>query len=189
MRTALEEKSTTIQKLMRENCSLTKSISDITKRMNILEQHARSNNVEIQCIPEHPSENLINTVLQLGKVIKCDIKDTDIQLTTRIAKKDANNKRPKSVLVKFTSPRVRDTFLAASLQFNKNNPKSKLNSSHLGIANDKPVPIYVVEHLSPENKALHAATRVRAKELGYRFVWVRNGRIFIKKDENSTKIK
>lgn len=185
IKTTLEEKTTKIQILEKDNSDLKSSVKDLTKRINILEQHARASNIEIQCIPEHRTENLVSTVLQLSRVLGCDIADTDIQLCTRTAKKDKQNTRPRSVLVKFNSPRLRDTFLAASIQFNKANPSNKLNSSHLGIATDKPLPIFVVEHLSPENKALHAATRVRAKEINYKFVWVRNGRIFLKKDENS----
>lgn len=108
-------------------------------------------------------------------------------ICTRIAKRDTSNPRPRSVLER-SSPRLRDTFLAACVNYNKANSKAKLNSSHLGISMDKPTQIYVTEHLSPENKALHAATRTRAKELGYKFVWTRNGRIFIKKDESSPAI-
>lgn len=54
----------------------------------------------------------------------------------------------------------------------------------MGIAGDKS-PVYVCEHLSPANKALHAAARIRSRELGYKFVWVRNGHIFMRKDETS----
>lgn len=185
MKKTIEVKSAEILKLQNDSAGLQKSLTEVTKRMNILEQHARSNNIEIQCVPEHRTENVVNTVLQLGKIIKCEVKDTDIQLCTRTAKRDTQNVRPRSILVKFNNPRLRDSFLAASIEFNKNNSKAKLNTSHLGIAVDKPEPIYVVEHLSPENKALHAATRIRAKELCYKFVWVRYGKVFIKKDETS----
>lgn len=188
MKTTLEEKSAKIQKLEKDNTMLQNSLNEISKRMNSLEQHARSSNIEVQCVPEHRSENLITTVLQLSKVINCDIKETDIQLCIRTAKKDTQNTRPRSILVKFNTPRLRDTFFAAAITFNKNNANNKLNSSHLGIAADPPTPIFVAEHLSAENKALHAATRIRSKELKYKFVWVRNGKIFMKKDESSQSI-
>ena len=45
--------------------------------------------------------------------------------------------------------------------------------------------VYVSEHLSPANKSLHAAARLKAKELNYKFTWIRNGRIFVRKDESS----
>ncbi|CAK1584852.1 unnamed protein product [Parnassius mnemosyne] len=84
----------------------------------------------------------------------------------------------------FNSPRTRDTFLAASIMYNKANPNEKLNSNLLGIGGAKEN-VYVVEHLSPTNKYLHAAARKKAKELNYKFVWVRRGRIFMRKSETS----
>ncbi|XP_075990281.1 uncharacterized protein LOC142985926 [Anticarsia gemmatalis] len=181
----LDSKTTTIDKLEKDNIVLQNEIKDITKRLNLMEQHARSNNIELHCVPEHKNENLVSSVLHLSNIIGCKIGDTDIQYCARIAKINRQNSRPRSILVKFNSPRQRDTFLAASMNYNRKNPKSKLNSSHLGISGDNPSPIYVAEHLSADNKALHAAARVRAKERGYKFVWVRNGRIFMKKDELS----
>ncbi|KAG6439132.1 hypothetical protein O3G_MSEX000512 [Manduca sexta] len=188
MKTDIKEKTTKILEIEKENNMLKTSISDISRRMNLMEQHARSNNIELQCVPEHRSENLVNTVLQLSRVIHCDVKDSEILHCTRVAKRDTKSNRPRSILIKFNSPRTRDSFLAASIKFNKTNPKDKLSSSHLGIGADNPVPIYVVEHLSMENKAIHAAARIRSKELGYKFTWVRNGRIFMKKDELSEAI-
>lgn len=185
MRSTLEDRSAKILQLEKDNRTLQDNLNQLAKRTNLLEQHARSANIEIQCVPEHKSENLVSTILQLSNVVKCDIKDTDIQICTRVAKKDTQSKRPRSIMVKFCSPRLRDSFLAATMKFNRANVKCKLNTSHLGIGGDKPQPIYVAEHLSPENKALHGAARTRAKELGFKFVWVRNGRILMKKSESS----
>lgn len=185
MKSTLTENSTIIKSLEKENITLQAKLKEVTKRTNLLEQHARSNNIEVQCVPEYKSENLISTMLQLSNVIKCDIKDDDIHFCSRIAKKDTKSTRPRSIVVKFSTPRIRDNFLAATMKFNRINSKNKLNTSHLGIGGDTPQPIFVVEHLSAENKAIHAAARTRAKELGYKFVWVRNGRILMKKSESS----
>lgn len=177
-----------VRTLQSENGLKSTVIKDLSKRLNMLEQHARSSNIEIQCVPEHRSENVVNTVLQLSKFIKCDVKETDIQLCTRTAKKDRETSRPRSILVKFNSPRLRDSYLAAAIQYNKSHPEDKLNASHLGIATTSPSPVFVVEHLSSENKALHAATRLRAKELKYKFVWIRYGKIFTKKGESAPSV-
>lgn len=82
---------------------------------------------------------------------------------------------------------VRDTVLTAVKQFNKAHPKDKLNSSHLGLAGEKK-PVFVSEHLTPANKQLHAAARKTAKDKNIEFVWVQNGRVFMRKDKDAIKI-
>lgn len=115
-----------------------------------------------------------------------DISESHIHHVTRTAKIKSTNTRPRSVVVQFSSPRVRDTFLAASIKYNKSKhvKDEKLNSKLLGIGG-KTENIYVVEHLSPSNKALHAAARQRGKEMHYKYVWVRNGKIFMRKTDDS----
>lgn len=188
LKTALDVKTENITSLEKSNTTLQEAVQSLTKRLNNTEQHARANNVEIQCVPEDKSENVIDKLLDISKVIKSKVKDADISQCTRIAKKDSESTRPRSILVKFNTPRLRDEFLAAAIQFNRSHPQDRLNTSHLGATTDKVQPIYVVEHLSADNKSLHAAARARAKELGFKFVWVRNGRIFMKKSEDSDRI-
>lgn len=181
----LEEKCSIISRLESDNDKLKSSYNDLKNNMNLLEQQARSTNMEIQCVPENKSENLVNTVLQLGKVLDCDVSETEISHCTRIAKLNTQNQRPRSILVCFRTQRLRDKFIAGASKFNKDNIKDKLNTSHLGIGCDRPQAIYLVEHLTPENKDLHAAARTRAKEIGFKHAWVRNGRIFLRKTDGS----
>lgn len=164
---------------------LRESNLDLSTRLRQMDQLSRSSNIEIQCVPENKNESLLSVVQQLGRTIKCTVNESDIHYASRIAKHDSSSPRPRSILVKFSSPRIRDTFLANTVKFNRENKNDKLNSSHLGMGGAKKQPIYVSEHLSPENKNLHAATRRKAKELNYKYVWVRDGKIFIRKTDDS----
>lgn len=179
--TASEEN---MKELQRENSEMKVCMSDLHTRINQLEQQTRANNVEIQCLPEKKQENLIDIVSQISKVVGSGIHDGDIRHCTRVAKQNASNTRPRAVVVQLASPRSRDQFLAATIKYNRSNPDNKLNTTHLGYTGPKS-PIYITEHLSTTNKSLHAAARVKAKELGYQFVWVRNGRIFMRKAQES----
>lgn len=174
-----------IADLTTENIKLRDSYFDLSKRLLQVEQLSRANNIELQCVPEHKNENLINTVQQIGNIIKCPVTDSEIHYCNRIAKLNAGSPRPRSILVRFGSRRLRDTFLAGVIKFNKNNPGDKLNSSHLGQGGKKTA-VFVSEHLNPETKALHAAARLKAKELNYRYVWVRDGKVFLRKNDSST---
>lgn len=174
-----------IERIKNENESLKNDLLSISTRCIQLDQLMRSSNLELQCVPEHKTENIVTVVKQLGKVVACPINDTDISYCSRIAKKDPRSPRPRAILVTLSSPRLRDTLLAATVKYNKQHPNEKLNSSHLGLSENKKSAIYVTENLSPENKSLHAAARLKAKELNYKHVWVRSGRIYMRKTDTS----
>ncbi|CAG9112513.1 unnamed protein product [Plutella xylostella] len=174
-----------VQIIQKENENLRCTVSSLQQRVNQLEQLSRASNLEIQCVPEFKAENPSNIVQQLSKVIDCEVQDKDLVFCSRIAKANPQSSRPRSLLVKFQNQRQRDAYLTAATKFNKEHPTDKLNTSHLGIANEKNTAVYVVEHLTPEIKSLHAATRQKAREIGYKFSWVRNGRVFIRKNESS----
>ncbi|XP_026742197.1 uncharacterized protein LOC113504220 [Trichoplusia ni] len=176
-----DEKDAIIDQLRSDNTKLQQNVIDLTTRLCIVEQNMRENNVEINGLPENKSENLVQTLQNIAKVTSCDISDSDIMQVTRVAKLNKENNRPRTVIAKLRSPRQRDNLLAAVGDYNKKHPTDKLSSHHIGIGGNR-VPIYVSEHLCPTGKYLHAATRKMAKELSYNFVWIRNGRIFVRKD-------
>lgn len=91
--------------------------------------------------------------------------------------------RPRTVIAKLRSPRCRDDLLAAVSKYNRDHKNEKLNSSLIGIGGKKSA-IFVGEHLTPERRSLYAAARLKSKEIGYKFVWVRNGKILMRKAEN-----
>lgn len=177
-----------VKSLRKENENLRSDINSLSARMSQLDQISRATNLEIQCVPEYKSENVINIVKQIGVTTNMKIDDSEIFYCSRIAKQNASSVRPRCILVRFNTPRTRDSFLAAVIKYNKEHSDDKLNTSHLGIALDRKQPIYVTENLSPENKSLHAAARIRAKELNYKFIWIRGGRIFVRKTELSDTI-
>ncbi|XP_045500728.1 uncharacterized protein LOC123698178 [Colias croceus] len=169
--------------LEKQNTILNNTIEDLCVRINQTEQQLRQNNIELQCVPERKNENLIDIVAHLGNILGCDLSSDNVLHCTRTAKTKTENPRPRSIVVQLSSVRLRDQVIAAVSKFNKENPQSKLNTAHVGLTGNSP--IFVNEHLSPANKSLHAATRIKAKEKGYKFTWIRNGKIFIRKNEGS----
>jgi hypothetical protein len=176
-----------VKKIEEKSESMLSTIMSLQSRINQLEQNSRANNIEIQCLPEKKSENLITLIKKLGSVIECDVSEQHITRITRIAKMQQTSPRPRSIVVEFKDANLRDAFLAANINFNKKHPKDKLNSSHIGFVG-KETPIYIAEHLSVANKVLHAAARKTAKEKDFKFVWVRGGKIYLRKNEDSSYI-
>lgn len=173
-----------LSNLNSENQNLRSQIFVLEGKMDQLEQQARDCNVELQCVPENKNENILTIVQQMASIVTCDLSDQNILSYHRVPKVDSKSQRTRSIVVKLASPRIRDDLLASVKRFNKKNPQNKLNTSHLGFAGQIS-PVYVVEHLSLKNKKLHAATRLAAKEKKYEFVWIRNGRVFVRKNNES----
>lgn len=44
-----------------------------------------------------------------------------------------------------------------------------------------------MEHLSPETKKLHVATKEKFKN-SYKYIWIKYGRVYVRKNENSDAI-
>ncbi|XP_047530430.1 uncharacterized protein LOC125066409 [Vanessa atalanta] len=170
--------------LSQDNKRLSDTIFDLSNRVALLEQHSRENNIEVNGVPENKTENLVSIVKQLASTVSAPLKDTDIVHCVRVKKMDETSNKPRSIIVKLTSTRARDEVLAAVSKFNKSNKENKLHSGHLGFGTKK-TPIYVSEHLSPHSKYLYARTRQTAREKGIAYVWIRNGRIFIRKNDTS----
>lgn len=148
-------------------------MGNLQVRINSLEQQSRPNNLELQCMPEAKNENVYSFITQLGQVVNCDTQKKDILHCTRIVKANSSSARPSPLVVQLASPRLLDQLLAAV------QPKKPQRKTELLTGNKSPA--YFVEHLSPSNKTLHAATRIKAKEMHYKYVWVRNGKIFVRK--------
>lgn len=159
-------------------------IQRLNEKINLLEQQLRDCNIEIHGINEFKSENVCDIIKRIAGTVSLKLEDNDLMKVTRVAKFNKDNKKPRTIVVKLTSCRRRDEFLSAVSRYNKANPTNKLNTGLVGVAGDRS-PIFVAEHLSPANKTLHAAARLKAKEKNYKFVWVRDGRIYVRKDENS----
>lgn len=174
-----------ILELETKNEELSVTVNDLNLRVNQMEQQSRQNNIELQCVPENKNENLMTIISELGKVVGCQLKDNDILHCSRIAKMNRTSPRARSIIVQLASPRLRDQLLAATIKYNKGKSlENKLNSTLLGMTGNR-TPIFIAEHLSPTNKALHAAARKRAKDTGYKFVWIRNGRVFMRKSDEA----
>lgn len=176
----LDEAKSEIINLKKENNELKNIISYHSGVINNLEKESRAGNLELHCIPEFRTENLSKTVEQISKVVNVKIDEGNILKCIRVAKQNKNSLRPRTVVVKFSTPIIRDRFLAGVINFNRKNAEDKLNTSHLGISGEKK-PVFISENLTFVSKDIYAATRLFAKEKQNRFVWSRNGNIFLKK--------
>lgn len=163
-----------------------KYIGELEHKLEYIENNTRSTCLEIRNIPLLPTESkssLLDTVVQLGNIINAPLQAQQVKDIFRIKTKDPIN-RP--IIIDFTSVLQKEKTLFMYRKFNKQS--SKLTTEHIKI-NGPAKPIYIAENLSTKKKRLFYLAREYAKENEFKFCWVKNGQIFLRKTENGTLIK
>ncbi|XP_046681400.1 uncharacterized protein LOC124368168 [Homalodisca vitripennis] len=166
-----------VELLLQENTNLKKNIIELTDRVNNLEQTLRDKVVEIHGVPAKKGENLISVVEKMSTVINFNFDPTMIDNCYRYKIATGEAGRSGGIVVKFTRKMDMLEFLA------KRRQKRNLNSRDLGFMDGEVTPMYVNESLTPAKRKLLNAARVIKKEKQFTFLWVKNGRIFMRKTE------
>lgn len=188
MKLELTSANEKIKELESEKHSLVTNIREIERRLDTLDKASRSRNVEIQCVPQKRDENLPFLVKKICDTVGFPIQENIVYSAKRVAKFNPASPRPRSIIMTLPSERDRDNLLSAFKRFNKKqNLSETLNSSHVMIPGDKRR-IYLSEHSSPTCKKLHSEARKFSKENKYKYVWVRNDRVYLRKDDNNSAI-
>lgn len=143
-----------------------------------MEQKSRNCNLEICNLQEKRGENLFHILENISNIIKQPLSVRDIIAIHRVPQMQPTTKRPKNIVVKFTSKIVRDNFIAA-VRLKKGITSDELNLQ------GTPQKIFINEHLTLQNKKLFRQARALSKENGYRFVWVKNGVVLVRKNITS----
>lgn len=188
LKAGLREANDRVRILEQEKQALGSELLDLERRMDTLDKASRNRNVEIHCVPQKRNENLFTLIKKLYESLKLTyISEFDICSVRRVAKMNPNSDRPRTILLTLPSERHRDILMSTFKRHNKNNPNNMISSNHLSIPGETKL-IYLSEHLSSKCKELHSAARKASKEFGYKFVWVKYGKIYMRKDEQSNAI-
>lgn len=90
--------------------------------------------------------------------------------------------RPPAIIVKFTRRITKDQLLAAV------RARRGLTTADIGLAGPA-TNIYVGDHLTPSNKLLLKQARQLKVDLNYSFLWIRDCKIFLRKNDKSKVIR
>lgn len=162
------------------------TIAKLQEQIEQQSQSAMRNEIEIMGIEENPNENLIHTILVAATKIGANLDETDIDWVTRVGPKIRTNsnpqrpvngpKFPRPVIVRLTRKVKKDELLREA----KN--RRHISSADLNIQGPDRK-IYFNEHLTKLNRVLFRDARATAKEHGFRFCWVNNGRVHVRRAE------
>lgn len=169
---AYEEK---FDAIIQENVNLKKKVKTLETQLDDLEQYSRVNCLELNGIPETKNENVCDVIKVVGTALGMQINEDMIDACHRMGTKQEGRKR--GIIVKFTRRSVKEEMLQ------KRKVKRNFNTHDLNFKDTQADVVYINESLSPARRRILNAARALKREKGYTFVWVKNGRIFLRKNE------
>ncbi|XP_047032303.1 uncharacterized protein LOC124639116 [Helicoverpa zea] len=152
---------------------------NLVSKIDFLEQQSRNCNIEICNVPEKRGENLLNIIEMVGSAVNFPICQKDIVSIHRVQHATQQGNKPKSIVVKFTSRIFRDNLISA-YRLTKT-----LKAEKIGIAGSTAT-VYINEHLTLKNKQLFRKTREAAALHNYKYVWIKNSTILVRKRDDTS---
>lgn len=178
--------TTTNTKLSTNNETLQKQLSDLQGQLDEQDQRSRLCNIELQNVPFKKGENLNHLAQALGRLTNVEIKHGSIQSIHRVAH-NMKSSRPKNIIIQLTTRRLRDELIAAA-RVRRGITAGQLleatGTTNPGAGSDQ-TPIFVNEHLTLKNKILYSRARDAKKSSNFKFIWISNGTILLRKDDNT----
>ena len=148
--------------LQQENNILKTDIEDIHRR-------SRSNNIEIVGLPD-PRQDSSDESMAMELFNELGLSDFQSDYIDACHVVPARRKDGRRVVVcRFVSRKMKEKVLLAK----KGRRELKLEGN-----------IYINEQLTPNNRKIFALTAAKKRELNYKFLWTKNGIVFLRKDEN-----
>lgn len=160
---------------------LKSSILQLEHKLNLSEQETMKTELEIIGIPEENNENLCHITMLTANKIGVTLNDLDIDEVYRIGQKRTNPvDKPRPIILRLTRRAKRTDVLKAAKE------RRPLTSDD--IVKGTSSKIYINERLTKTNRTLFREVRLRAEIYKFRFCWVRNGTIYVRKAEKQASI-
>lgn len=188
--TVIHDYKAIVENLIQENIQLkndTQILHDkfehleYTKDMH--EQATLNHNLIINGAPEEEEENTKQKVINIATALQVDINEIDITNAFRKTTAGQNTSGlPRTIVVTFKNKEKRDTFLKSKLA-------KKITWKSVNQHTKENRPIYFGEQLTGRKQYLSKMARDLKRDSIIKFVWVKDGDIFIRHSEESRIIK
>lgn len=182
----IQDKITTLEE---ERKDITQQIDVIHIKIENMERISKKTSVEIRNVPKRQKEgkkDLFSMIEKLHNTVEPQEK-VDAGLLRDVYRLPSKpNAVTTTVVAEFSNTLAKENFLGKIKRYNKNKFE-QLSSKHMGV-NEPPTFIYVSEHLTVNATRLFFLARDVAKTEGFDFCWTSNGRVFLRKKENTPHI-
>lgn len=164
-----------------EVTSLRTEVKELRQELQYQNQRQFLKDVEINGITEHRGENLAHIVSVVATTLGAELDPRDIDDVRRVGVNGGDSggvARPRPIILTMTRRAPRDILLRAA------RVRRGLTSDKLDIPG-KPSKVFLNEHLTRPNRVLYSKSRATGRELGFKFVWTKDGNIFMRRTETS----
>ena len=181
LKLANEKQTNQLDELMINSADLEKKSNSEAVKLDAIDQYSRRQNLEFLGISVTANEDVIDIVVKLGKLVGVDIAKSDISTAHSLRpKRHSTIGEPPAIIARFINRNLRNLIY------------SKRTAAKLIPENDFPISkmkrLYINENLTQERKKLLWQTKQRMKQLEIKFLWTMNGKIYVRKDEDSTSV-
>ena len=181
-----EAKIQVLEERVSEIPYLKSTIQQLNEQLQSHAQGNLTNQVEILGVTETANENPVHIILTAAVKIGINLEDSDLEYVTRAGPRHSDSteitanapveKHPRPLVVKFLRRNKRNEFLRAA------KTRRNISSEDLDLPGTRRV-VFFNERLTKENRLLLRAAKPRAKECGFKYCWIKNGSIYIRKHE------
>ncbi|KOB65982.1 Zinc finger DNA binding protein [Operophtera brumata] len=175
-----EQRTKNFEQYESDIAELRNKYTTVSAELKARQQWDRLLNLEVIGVPETNNEDLVKVLAIIAKFLDVNLTATDIEFANRIQPKQPKPGAPRTIIVKLRNRVVKDNLLAGIRRFHG------ITRSDIGMQGTQR--IFVNEHLTLENKNLYKKCRELATSNSYKFIWIRNCKIFVRKDDKSPKI-
>ncbi|KAI5651890.1 hypothetical protein NE865_00227 [Phthorimaea operculella] len=169
-----------------EITNLTCQVQELKEQLHSQAQSVVRNEIEIAGIPEKQNERLFHLVSLTATKAGMELQEDDIDWIMRAGPKRAptegQNNFPRPIVVRFVRRLKRDEFIKAS--------KSRKNITTKGFSEAmEEKKIYINERLTRATRLLFREARSHYAAAGFKFCWVQNGFVYLRRREGSPAIR
>ncbi|XP_047992738.1 uncharacterized protein LOC125231337 [Leguminivora glycinivorella] len=206
--TALEAKTERIDIIERQLSDLVNKNEHLEFELNLRDQRERKHNLEITGIPQTPNEDVVSVVDRVADIIGVPIAADDIEWVHRVkssvgstedavtpsssAALPATNfagvvaapKGPARIILRFRQLQTKINFMTAEKELRRKNKGTGITTAAMGFPGE-PRRVYLADNLTPANRQLRRLAKEKANENNYKYVWVQDCRILVRKTEKS----
>ncbi|KAL0829417.1 hypothetical protein ABMA28_004190 [Loxostege sticticalis] len=179
-----------IEGIDKQAAELRTSVMELSEQLQVKEQQGRINNIEITGVPVLKRENLMTTLNNIAAKIGFSLQPYDIDYIHRV-RRYAHKSNPvggnsdahvspstPNIVVRFNQRSRKNEMIAAV------RARRGLTTVDAGL-NGPSTPIFVNDHLTPQNKLLYKQARLTAKDKGYKYIWLSDCKILLRKNDTS----